>query len=288
MLKQLVFSIFECNVDKSLIKDVHIVIVDNDIDKTAEITTNEIKEKFNANFRIIYHNYPIKGLSNVRNELLKKAFELDPKFIIFIDDDQYVASVWLNELVKTIVYNNGDMVIGPVISVFNTNISKNISCWFERPSHSADAQMDFIRTGNLAINADSLLKFKVGFDNRFNITGGEDTYFGNQLLKKGAKIFYAANAIAYETVPENRANIKWLITRWYRDSSTDIYLYKIEKEYLKILTIIFISLINIIVGILTIIFILIPFKRNLWGLRRLSLGIGGLTGLFDIFYFEYK
>ena len=42
-------------------------------------------------FKLHYHNYPIKGLSNVRNEIMEKALLLDPDFVVFVDDDEYVT-----------------------------------------------------------------------------------------------------------------------------------------------------------------------------------------------------
>jgi len=122
MLKKLVLSMIGCNLNRSLISNARILIVDNDSSNTAESTVNELKEKYGTGHEISYFNYPVKGLSNVRNELLKKGLDQDPDFLVFVDDDEYVTPDWLNELVGTIVSNNGDMTMGPVIS----SVSKNI------------------------------------------------------------------------------------------------------------------------------------------------------------------
>jgi succinoglycan biosynthesis protein ExoM len=288
LLKKLVISILDCNIKKSLIRDINIIIVDNDANKSAEEIVSELKKDLSAPYSLYYFNYPIKGLTNVRNELIKNALLLKPDFIVFIDDDEYVTSEWLNELVETIIVNNGDLAMGPVITVIDNNGSDNISCWLQRQNYLNNSKLDFIRTGNLIINVKSLLNFKIWFDQRFNFTGGEDSYFGIQMIKKGANIYWAANAIVYETIPKNRANIKWLIKRYYNGANIYTYTLKIEKQYLKLFKKIFVSLIYLIAGISAFVIIPIPIRRKYWGMLKFSEGIGGIAGLFSINYNEYK
>lgn len=88
ILEELVLSIIGCNFDKSFIKEVHIFIVDNDIDKTVENTINDIKERFYGIHKIEYFCHLFKGISNVRNELRKKALLLNPDYLVFIDDNE--------------------------------------------------------------------------------------------------------------------------------------------------------------------------------------------------------
>src|ERR1035437_8313843 len=82
MLKKLILSIITCNINKSLIKNVTIIVVDNDIDKTAEKIVNELKERFYETSNLHYFNYDKKGLSNVRNKLFNKALEYNPDYIV--------------------------------------------------------------------------------------------------------------------------------------------------------------------------------------------------------------
>ena len=202
MLKQLLFSIFENKMDMSLINEMDIIIVDNDIEKSAETIINGINEDNGRERKLLYYNYPVKGLSNVRNELLNQAFLLNPDFIVFVDDDEYVTPGWVNELLVTITNSDADAVRGPVIAKLDENTSKYIAYFFRRKEHPDNSQIYSFATGNLILRRKSLEKLNVWFDNRFNYTGSEDSFFGIQLMKKGAKIFWAAKAIVYETIPE--------------------------------------------------------------------------------------
>jgi GT2 family glycosyltransferase len=287
MLEKLIISITKSNLDKSLVKDIHIVIVDNDAKRSAEKKVEELKMQQKDIYKLQYHTYPVKGLSNVRNELIRKALLLNPDFIVFIDDDEFVTTEWLNELIKTLLNNNGDIVSGPVLPVFNHKVSKSISCWFNRPNFQNNQRINSIASGNLIMSVDSLQKYNVWFDPRFNVTGSEDSYFGFQVLKKGAKIFWAKKGIAYETIPSNRTNLKWLIKRRYRGASNFTYILKLEKKYLQIVKKIITSIINIVAGLIGII-LLWPFTIRYWGYLKISEGFGAFVGLANIRYKEYK
>jgi cellulose synthase/poly-beta-1,6-N-acetylglucosamine synthase-like glycosyltransferase len=288
LLKKLIVSILDSNINKSLIKKVNITVVDNDIDKTAEEIVKELSGETAGIYSMNYFNYPLKGLSNVRNELIRKARLSDPDFIVFIDDDEYVTAEWLNELIRVIVRNNAVMAIGPVVSVFDREISEYISCWFSRTDYADNTPIKYIRTGNLIIDAHSLLKYGIWFDNRFNRTGSEDTYFGIQMIKKGATVFWAANAIACEPVPEERTNLKWLIRRKYRGAITFTYMLKLEKEYLRLFKKSVVSLFYIISGICALVMLPFPVIKKYWGIIKISEGIGGMAGLANYKYFEYR
>lgn len=288
LLKNLIISILKCNINRSLIESIKIIVVDNDIDRTAEEIENNLSGSINGIFSLNYYNYPIKGLSNVRNELIKQALLFNPDYLVFIDDDEYVSADWLNELVGVIVRNNGDMAIGPVVSVFDIKISKYLSWWYRRPDYEDNTRVGYIRTGNLIINVQSLLKYNTRFDNRFNRTGSEDTYFGVQMIKKGASVFWAANATTYEVVPASRISLKWLIKRKYRAATTVIFIRKLEKNYAGILRKTMGSFFYIISGIAALVMLPFPVTKKYWGLIKLSEGIGGLAGLFNLKYNEYS
>jgi GT2 family glycosyltransferase len=288
MLNKLVQSIIECNLDRALIKQVNIIVVDNDVEKTAELLINELKEQFYGSYKIDYFNHPVKGISNVRNELIKKSWLSNPDFIVFIDDDEYVTKEWLNELVETIIDNNADAVRGPVLAKIDETIPDYISCWFKRESYPNNSQINTLTTGNLIMKLSSLKKYNVWFDNRFNYTGSEDSFFGIQIMKKGATIYWADNAIVYETIPGCRANLKWLIKRFYNGANTYTIILRLEGRKMELAKKIFISLIYIIAGICAFIFIPIPIKKKYWGIIKLSEGVGGLAGLINIKYYEYK
>ena len=149
LLERLVTSIYACNVDIKFISSITILIVDNDQDRTAELPSLKLNKNCPDHFKFQYYNYAMKGLSNVRNEIIEKALQLRPDYILFVDDDEYVTKNWLDELIFCIVENSGDMAMGPVLPNFENKVPSAISHWFIRPSHLYGEQLGLIITGNL-------------------------------------------------------------------------------------------------------------------------------------------
>jgi len=289
MLTKLVLSIYDCNLDSQYISKIDIVVVDNDAEKSANKTCLELEKKCPETFNIHYFCYPEKGLSNVRNEILKRAISLNPTFIASIDDDEYVTPEWLNELTKTIVKNKADIVLGTVIPDFEKKVPIYIAKYFlasEIPDQSQLKAMD--KSANYMIRTSFVTKNKLSFDVRFNTTGAEDTFFGVQAVKKGAKIFWAAKAIVYETIPESRSTFPWLFKRTYRSAITYTYILILEKQYLKILKKIMVSFIYFFIGIVSLLLLPFNIKERYYGALKLADSFGGFAALFNVKYHEYS
>ena len=288
ILQQLLDSIAKNNFDRSLITSVDIIVVDNDVDKTAEVLINNLKSEAYSLYQLHYYNYTVKGLSYVRNELIRRGLALNPDFLIFIDDDEYVTTEWMNELLRTIIRNNADAARGPVFVKLSDHIPKDISKLFVRENYVNNTRISTWTTGNLILRRTSLEKYNVWFDDRFSKTGAEDSYFGVQMAKKGATIYWAANAVTYEIIPDARANVRWFLRRKYRGANMFMYILVLEKSYFNIIKKIGVSFAYIIAGIPALLLLISPIKKKYWGIIKLYEGIGGIAGLFSLKYREYK
>ncbi len=287
MLQNLVVSISRCNVNKSFIKTLDIVVIDNDMDRTAESTVTHLSDTCSGFFNIHYCNYPVKGLSNVRNELIRRAMEFNPDYIVSIDDDEYATRDWLNELVLTVSSNNGDIAVGPVIPEFENRVSPFISYWFRYHDLINHQITRVFETNNYIISVKFLSEHKLQFDNRFNSTGAEDSYFRITVLKKGARIYWARDAVAYETIPQKRAKLGWLIMRNFRSAITYTYILKLEKNHVALLKKTIVSAFYLGSGFISLILLPLPIRWKYWGIIKLAESIGGFAGLFDFKYHEY-
>ena len=288
MLNQLIDSIYNCNIETSLINNIDVLIVDNDAEKTAENLIVNLKKIEKKPFRLHYYSFSVKGLANVRNELIERALKFKPDFLVFIDDDEFVTSEWLNELVKTVVNNNADAARGPVYANITNTVSKSIAVLLERENYKNNSPVEKWTTGNLIIRRTSLEKSGVRFDSRFNSTGSEDTFFGREMTRKGATLFWAANAVTHEVIPEKRTNLNWFIKRAYRGAATYVFILKIEKDYFKIVNKIIVSIVYLLIGLASLILVVLPIKSKYWGILKMSDGVGALAGLFNFQYREYK
>jgi len=287
MLKKLILSIYSMEVRKDLISFINIVIVDNDAEKTAELIVPSLKSECRDDMAIHYFNYPKKGLTHVRNEILNKAQSFNPDYIALVDDDEYVSPNWLNELMVTMLNNNADMVQGPNVPVFEKEIPPYLKYWFDTVDFENNTRVTFVETNNLLVKSKFIHDNGLSFDSRFDQTGGEDTFFGVQALNKGASVFWAKKAIVYETIPPKRATLKWLIKRKYRGATTFTYILKLEKDYQGLIKKSMVNILYFGIGLLTLPALLFTFKHRYWGLFKICEAFGGFAGLFNIRYKEY-
>ena len=287
LFKKLIESIFDSNLDKNYFDKVQIVVVDNDVDRTAESVSKALQGKCPEPFIFHYFNYPKKGLTHVRNEIIKQALNFEPEYIAFVDDDEYVTVNWLNELIKTMGDMNADMVLGPHLPVFEKKVPEYIAHWFYSHSIETNTPMNLASTGNLLVKSKFLTDNQLRFDARFDQTGGEDTFFSVEAIKKGARIFWSSNAIVYETIPAKRATVKWLMRRIYRSATTFTYILKLEKAYFKLIRKFIISVVYLSIGICGLLLLPFSFKYKYWGLFKICEGLGGFAGMLNIRYKEY-
>lgn len=287
MLRQLLESIRNCAPDPELIGETDVIVVDNDAEKSAEnLIIQQAKQK--SFFRLHYHSYSVKGLANVRNELINKALELHPDFIVFIDDDEFVTENWLVELVKTIIANDSDAARGPVLAKTDTPVSPAIERLLKREDFPNNTLLNRWTTGNLILRRTSLEKYGVRFDKRFNATGSEDTFFGKQMEAKGARIYWAANAVTYEVIPEKRTKPAWFFKRTYRGAGMYVFILKLEKDYKGLFVKMLVSMYYVLLGLLCCPVVILPVPNRYWGIIRLIDGVGGIAGVLNLQYSEYK
>lgn len=289
LLKKLIRSIFASDLDKEFIDRVDIIVVDNDELKTAEETVKSLEKEVPYQTSLNYYCNSNKGLSYVRNEILKQAYTFNPDFLVCIDDDEYTTKAWLNALTKTIINNTADIVVGPVVPEFEKDTPIYISKWFKREKYTNNTQLfNPIGSGNLILRTAFFKKNNISFDLRFNSTGAEDTFFSLQSIKNGARIFYSENALVHEYIPENRANINWLFKRYFRGGNTYTYILIIEKRYISLLRKILVNICSLILGMILLVSVLFPFKNRCYALLKLiAPSLGSFAAIFNFKYHEY-
>jgi len=288
MLSKTISSILDNDITGLGLRCIHIVVVDNDSDQSARETVDSWSRKTQEPYQIKYRGYPKKGLSNVRNELLHQALLLDPMYIIFIDDDEYASERWLANLIACIKNNQADMVLGSVSSVFEYEVPDAIAYWFDKGVHPDSSPIQHLASNNLIIKTDFIKESGLRFDLRFNTTGAEDTFFGIQAIRKGAKIFWSQKAGVYETVPKQRATLNWILKRRYRGGMTYTYIIIQERQYLQLVKKIIVSGIYLLVGTVASPAVVLPVKWRYWGLVKISEAWGAMAGILNIKYHEYK
>ncbi len=163
-----------------------------------------------------------RGISFARNKGLQGALALRADAIAFLDDDEVPDPQWLEELLKVQASSGAEIVTGPVLPRFEDSVPAWViqGKFFERPRFPTGTSIQAARTGNLLILTRVLEKLDRVFDERFGLSGGEDTLLTAQLQRLGARIVWADEAIVRESVPQNRANAPYIFRRSFSVGST--------------------------------------------------------------------
>jgi glycosyltransferase involved in cell wall biosynthesis len=191
--------------------DFVIIVVDNDPLGSASKAVSEIGDD-----RIRYVIEPSPGVTSARNRALTAAADCD--VLAFIDDDELPHPGWLAALIATGIEYDADLVGGPVESVFEGPLDPWVeaSGTYLRGHRSHLATGDTIvraATNNLLLDLNRLREFGVVFDQRFGLTGGEDSFFSGQLQQRGARMVWCAEAVVDDLVPLSRANREYNLRR---------------------------------------------------------------------------
>jgi GT2 family glycosyltransferase len=230
-----------------------------------------------------------RGISQTRNRAISQVGEVD--FIALIDDDEVPEPVWLDELLWAQERFRADVVAGPVLPSFAEGVPDWVkqSKLFDRPPHASGDFLDCCSTNN-ALIARTVFDRVQGFDERFGLTGGEDTHFFFRVRRAGFKIVWSTHATVSETISRDRANLGWLLRRAFRGgNSWTLVESTLDKRISTRLVRVFKAAGRIILGIIrTPMSLFLGRAAITRSLRSICLGAGMLAGLVDWEYQAYK
>lgn len=186
------------------------VVVDNDREESAR----QVVEKFStgAKFKVAYVVVPQQNIGLARNKAIECA---NGNFVAFIDDDEFPVGRWLTLLFQACNTFGADGVLGPVKRHFDITPPKWVtdSKFYDRKTYPTGTPVDKMegRTGNVLLRKGFLDDEPVVFRPEFR--GGEDTDFFIRMTDKGHKFVWCDEAVAYEVIPPNRWDRKFMIKR---------------------------------------------------------------------------
>lgn len=269
---------------------IEVVVIDNDLSGSACEFCEQIKSEFKWSLTVGIESR--RGISYARNHAIACASKA-ADFIVTIDDDEVPESQWLEQLLLVQQKYHADIVAGPVLPFF---VDKNVPDWvkkgrfFDLPRYPTGHPIQVAFAGNVLVRAEILRKLGKPFDERFSLTGGEDSDLFMRLYQAGYKMVWANDAIAHESIPQTRTTISYILQRGYRSWSTHSLLERELYPCFKVQAIrIFKGIGLIIIGILLLIPSLFQGQHAfVKALRSICRGCGTMAGLLGIHYQEYR
>jgi glycosyltransferase involved in cell wall biosynthesis len=287
-LQRLLDGINQLTVSRSAI-NLEVIVVDNDANGSAYVVCEKATPTFKWSLK--YYIEPRRGITYVRNKAIASVSE-DAEFVAFIDDDEVPDPLWLEELLSVQETYHADVVSGPVLPLF----AEQVPTWvvkgkfFEWGRYPTGYPIKVAFTNNVIVRFKILKSFERVFDDRFALTGGEDSHFFMRLHHLGYKMVWADQAIVYEWIHSARANMKWILLRGYRTWGTHSLC---EREFEPSIKVQAIRAAKgsalIFLGIL-LLFPSFTLKKHIFvkALLQIYRGCGTFSGLLGKHYQEYK
>jgi succinoglycan biosynthesis protein ExoM len=257
--------------------NVLIIIVENDQVNHSESIVDEFNKR--GKLKIKYCLEPKQGLVFARNRSVAESNNCD--FCCFTDDDQVVSPMWLSELIRCQKEFDADGVAGPTMPVFTGEVPEYISSFHQPDTYPYGTVVMHAFTGCLMLRKRYLDMIEGPFEVKLNFSGGEDNYLTKKITGLGGILRFSPYAIAFETVPENRATVRFIIRRKFRTSNTELLIRTITNPGFRKISTLPRYFIRFCYGSLIMIPYLIFAKKNrLKGLLKVVNAFGGFAGIF--------
>jgi len=274
-----------------LAEGLSVVVVDNSPEGNAGPLVAAAGQA--CGYPLRYVHEPRRGISNARNAALDSTGDAD--FVAFLDDDEIPAPDWLRRLADAQRRNDADVVAGPVLPVFVQPPPRWLATgrFLDPVRHPDGAAIAVAYTGNVLFRRALVTAAGIRFSEALGLIGGEDIDFFDRLRAAGADLRFCDGAVVFETIPEHRATLRWLLRRWFRTGNSEAIIYMdrhrgtIGRFVVAGRGTLRITLGLALLGVLAMV---AGLGRRHWIIARLytvARGMGMLSSAFNLHYHEY-
>lgn len=222
--EHLMKTISSCTDQRGVDGDFEIIVVDNDAEGTARPVIDEITKNSDATIRYVKEDRA--GISWARNAGVAAA---TGRYLVFLDDDEVAKPGWLIAFLTTIQKSGADIAVGPVYPYFstpNTEIPMYAKKLYTRDAHlPSGTELEWGAIGNCIIRRERCFTDPLPFDTRLGLSGGEDAVFLRQARRRGCKLVWCAEAIAWETITADKLSSSCLLRRAFRGGQTTTFVH---------------------------------------------------------------
>jgi succinoglycan biosynthesis protein ExoM len=217
-VERLLAALEKVTIPASIERPVDVLLIDND--PLASLAPVDARQHaaLSGRFRVVVELAGYGDISAARNVGLDAARDHD--LVAFLDDDEWPAAMWLEELVTTMNAHDADVVVGPVIGWLPGTAPRWQRDLFRVTYGSDGGRLTEGITGNVLMRVDALAMAGTRFRSELGASGGEDQVFFREAVAAGVVIYFAARAMVHESVPPDRLTVRYALERSVRTGNT--------------------------------------------------------------------
>lgn len=195
-----------------------IIVIDNNPDGSAREAVAGLAAE--SPVPVHYVPEPRPGISHARNTGVAAA---QGRFLAFLDDDQRAGPGWLSDHLATLRRFDAGVSFGPIHPEFPSGAEvPGVALWrYTRdekipsgsPMPNRSPLLGSPGISNTVIDRENCVLDPQPFDLAYGFAGGEDTLLFRQLLQRGCRMVWCAEAGVQETIPASRLTERYLLRR---------------------------------------------------------------------------
>ena len=210
--------------------EIYVFVADND--PTLSEAKKLVDDNANAwPFPIFCEIEHQAGISYARNKNLDmvKNSKIEFDYIAFTDDDIEVSYHWMDDLIRTSLLHEAEVVCGNCEPLFEIKPTKEVlESPFYTDNFSVSCTGSVINSGgtcNLLLKSDVINKMGYNlFDPNLAKIGGSDVELFTRIIQNGFKAVSCSTAVTYEMFPKERLTLDWVKKRYYRYGGSYCYI----------------------------------------------------------------
>jgi len=248
---------------------------------------------------------PQLGIPFARNAVLDCAIGLNAKYLIFVDDDEWVPEDWLVQFYSKFVALNNDLATGPILPQYIGNETLNwkqrrllqgVVGWYARSRVKnrnnlarGEAHRIGAATNNWMCDLDFVRRTGLRFREEIGLGGGSDTAFWRDLQQLGGSSTWIDEAPLFDTVPVSRLTLSYQFKRGRDQTAAEWRRRGHGGGFYMLLRSLPFIIENLCVGMfLSIIGLIVSGPHLTFGLRKLGAAVGRFSAICGRYGAHYK
>ena len=267
------------------------LVIENDTEERSKDLIQTLHPIFKSS-KLVYALETEPGIPFARNHAARKSLKMESDILLFVDDDEEVASDWLEKIIQGYRSSKAKLIGAPLrarlpeenLTLLQRLMFTNIKSRYRKKELRASRRASLEGTSGVTIVTNNWLadtslfsEHNIWFDESMRHTGGTDSKFCSEVIAQNIPTAWVRDAYVYETIPPERLSFLYQYRR-ARDQSNTNFRRKNNgtvRLNLVLVTSILIKLIAVVGLILT-----LPFTagRTLMTLARALGWIAGRAG----------